>query len=120
MDEVMSEKARELGRLLGQTDEYKALDRARKRMAEDRELVSSLNRLAELEVQVAEALEQGHAPDDDVRDQYEALFSEMQASPIYQGLVAAQSNFDRTLGRVNDEIGRGIDAGAKSRIIMPG
>jgi hypothetical protein len=38
---------------------------------------------------------------------------------VYQGLVAAQSNFDRVMGRVNEEIARGIEAGEQSRIILP-
>jgi hypothetical protein len=31
---------------------------------------------------------------------------ELQSSPVYQGLVAAQSNFDKLLTRVNEEISR--------------
>jgi len=119
MTEVLGEKARELGRLLGQSDEYQALDRARRRIAEDRELVGSLNRLGELEQQLAESLELGRAPDEAVRDEYERLFGELQGSPVYQGLVAAQSNFDKRLIQVNEDISRGIEAGAKSRIILP-
>ena len=37
--EGISEKARELGRLIGQTDEYKALGRARERFSDDRAAV---------------------------------------------------------------------------------
>jgi hypothetical protein len=33
--------------------------------------------------------------------------------------VAAQSNFDRLLQKVNQEMGEGIEAGSKSSIIMP-
>ncbi|NIP79663.1 MAG: hypothetical protein GWM90_10790 [Gemmatimonadetes bacterium] len=49
MNEVMLEKAKDVGRLLGQTKEYKALQRARERLNEDRETVELVNRLAELE-----------------------------------------------------------------------
>jgi hypothetical protein len=38
---------------------------------------------------------------------------------VYQALVAAQSNFDRVMSRINEEIARGIEAGAQSRIILP-
>jgi hypothetical protein len=43
----------------------------------------------------------------------------VQASPVYQQLVAAQTNFDKILRRVNEEISRGMEAGAQSRIILP-
>jgi hypothetical protein len=33
-------------------------------------------------------------------------------------LVAAQSNFDRYMVRINEEIGQGIKAGENSRIIL--
>jgi cell fate (sporulation/competence/biofilm development) regulator YlbF (YheA/YmcA/DUF963 family) len=119
MHEAMLEKAREVGRLLGQTDEYRALERARQRLNEDREAVAALNRLSELEREVALALQNGEAPSDAVQQEYETLASELQSGPVYQGLVAAQSNFDRLLQKVNEQMGAGIEAGAKSSIILP-
>jgi cell fate (sporulation/competence/biofilm development) regulator YlbF (YheA/YmcA/DUF963 family) len=117
--ETLLEKARELGRILGQGDEYRALARARERLSEDRECVTAFNRLAELEQTVAGALERGEEPSAELRADYDVVFSELQGSPIYQGLVAAQSNFDKVLGRVNEEILAGIESAAKSRIILP-
>lgn len=115
----LTEKARELGRLLGQTEEYRALQRARERLSDDREAVKAMNRLADLEVQIGRALQQGKEPAADAQQEYERTFSELQASPIYQGYVAAQSNFDKVLARTNDEIGKGMEAGSQSRIILP-
>jgi cell fate (sporulation/competence/biofilm development) regulator YlbF (YheA/YmcA/DUF963 family) len=119
MHEAIQEKAAELGRMLGQTDEYRALQRARERVNEDRELPPLLNRLAELESQLAHALEGGEAPPDATREAYESAFAELQSSAVYQGLVAAQANFDKVLTRVNDDISKGMEAGARSRIILP-
>lgn len=119
MTEGLAEKAQELGRLLGQTDEYKALDAARKRVDEDRELVQLLNRLGELEEDIARALQRGEEPDREARDAYETAFSELQGNAAYQALVSAQTNFDKLMGRVNEAIGKGITAGAQSRIIFP-
>ncbi|SRR5690554_2824263 len=119
MLEGTMEKARELGRLLGQTSEYQALQRARQRLGDDREVVALVNRVAELEQDIALSLQRGESPEDGVRDEYERVVSELQASPVYQGLVAAQANFDRVLGRVNEEIAMGMEAGAQSRIILP-
>lgn len=119
MHESMLEKAREVGRLLGQTDEYKALQRARQRLNDDRESVSSLNRLTELERQIAISLQSGEEPSAETQREYESLASELQSGPVYQGLIAAQSNFDRLLQKVNEQMGEGIEAGSKSSIIMP-
>lgn len=117
--DTLKERARELGRLLGQGDEYRALHRARERLSEDRPSITHLNRIAELEQSVATLLERGEEPGPELREEYERVFSELQSSPIYQGLVAAQSNFDRVLARVNEEILAGIESGARSRIILP-
>ncbi|MFO7262176.1 MAG: YlbF family regulator [bacterium] len=119
MREGTIERARELGWLLGQTEEYQALARARRALAEDRELTTLLNRLAELDSRMARSLERGEAPAAEDQTEYEESFNKLQASPVYQALVAAQSNFERVLKRVNDEIARGIEAGAQSRIILP-
>jgi len=113
------EKARELGRLLGQTPEYQALVRARSGVGADRELVAQLNRLEELERRVARGLQQGVAPDQELQEEYERVFSQVQAGPAYQALVAAQANFDKVLARVNEEIGHGLETASKSRIILP-
>lgn len=119
MFEMISEKAHDLGRQLSQTEEYRALRRAREAVDGDRELVTRLNHLLELEDQVSGAIQRGEAPEESVRSDYEQIFSEVQASPVYQQLVAAQSNFDKVLLRVNEEIARGMEAGAQSRIILP-
>lgn len=113
------EKARELGRLLGQTEEYRALQRARQRIGEDREANELIQRLSVLEVQITQALQRGETPSEALQAEYEQVFDELQASPAYQQFVAGQANFDRLLARVNEEIGKGIEAGAQSRIILP-
>jgi cell fate (sporulation/competence/biofilm development) regulator YlbF (YheA/YmcA/DUF963 family) len=119
MTDGMKERAQELGRLLGQSEEYKALGRARQRLSDDQESVARMNRLDALEREIATALQAGQEPDDAQKEEYERLFTELQASPVYQGLVAAQSNFDKLLTRMNEEISRGMEAGAQSRIILP-
>lgn len=117
--DAMWEKAREVGRLLAQTDEYKALKRANDRLSEDREAVTRMNRLGELQDDLSLSLHRGVEPSQELQDEYERLVGEIQGDSLYQGLVAAQSNFDRVMTRINEEIARGIEAGAQSRIILP-
>ncbi len=116
--EATWERARELGRLLGQSDEYKALTRAKDRVAGEREMVTMLNRLGELEQEIGRALQQGMEPPQNTADEYETIFTAVQSRPEYQGLVAAQTNFDKILARVNDEISKGMAAAGQSRIIL--
>ena len=115
----MVEKARELGRLIGQADEYKALERARVRFAEDREAVERVNKLAQLESDIGQALQRNEEPSEAIREEYERAFTELQGNASYQAMVAAQSNFDRVLTKVNEEISKGVETGAASRIILP-
>lgn len=117
--EAMWERAQDVGRLLAQTDEYRALKRANDRLADDRDAVAKMNRLGELQDELAHSLQRGVEPAQELQDEYERLVGEIQANPVYQGIVAAQSNFDRLMMRVNEEIARGIEAGAQSRIILP-
>ena len=114
MNEAMLEKAKDVGRLLGQTKEYKALQQARQALNEDRETVEMVNRLAELERELQGQLQQGQQPSEEQQKEYEETFSSLQSGSRYQALVAAQSNFDRVLQEVNEQIGEGIEAGSKS------
>jgi hypothetical protein len=34
-------------------------------------------------------------------------------------LISAQANFDKVMQRINEEMAKGVDAGDKSRIIIP-
>lgn len=119
MTDGMKERAQELGRLLGQSDEYKALGRARQRLTDDQGAVTAMNRLDTLEREISAALHGGQEPAEEAKQEYERAFTTLQGSPAYQGLVAAQSNFDKLLQKVNDEISRGMESGAQSRIIIP-
>lgn len=119
MNELLIEKARELGRLLGQTPEYQAVTRAQQRLESDREAVAAMNQLAELEREVGAALRSGREPSDTVKTEYEQVFATLQSLAGYQAFVAAQSNFDKQVSKVNEEISRGIDTASQSRIILP-
>ena len=117
--ELIWEKARDVGRLVAQSDEYKAFRRASQELGDERGAVARLNRLQELEEEITRALHQGIDPAQEVQEEYERLAGEVQAMPVYQAMAAAQANFDRLMTRVNEEMARGIEAGEQSRIILP-
>lgn len=114
---MIQKRAEELGRLVGQSEEYQALKRANDRLMADAALTKELEKLQRLQLAIAEKLERGEAPPPEARDEMDRLMGTVQASPLYQGIVAAQSNFDKLMGRVNEQILEGIKLGAQSRII---
>lgn len=116
--DALQEKAQDVGRLVAHTDEYKALKRANERLSDDRETVTLLNRLAALQDDLASSLQSGEEPSEEQQQEYETLVEQLQARTGYQAMVSAQSNFDRLMMRINEEIGRGIEAGEKSGIIL--
>lgn len=119
MTEGIEERARELGRLIGQTDEYAALNRARQRLRDDEELRELLGGLEEVERELAQTLQSGKEPPEDLRQRYEEKATELQGNPGYQSLVAAQANLEKLLNKVNEAIGEGMEKGSSSRIILP-
>jgi len=116
--EQIWEKAREVGRLVAQSDEYKALKRANERLSDDREAVAGINRLGELQDTITRALQQGEELGDAEREEYERVATTVQASANYQAFEAARANFDRLMMRIDEEIAKGIEAGEQSRIIL--
>jgi cell fate (sporulation/competence/biofilm development) regulator YlbF (YheA/YmcA/DUF963 family) len=114
---VIPQKAEDLGRHIGQTEEYKALKRAQDRLQEARELAAQLRRLQEMAQRLDQVMDGGETPSEEDRAQYEQLLGQIQADPIYQGMIAAQANFDKLMVRVNEHILDGIRKGAASTII---
>jgi cell fate (sporulation/competence/biofilm development) regulator YlbF (YheA/YmcA/DUF963 family) len=117
--EGIDERAREIGRLLAQTSEYKAVKEANSTLSDDREAVTLLNRLSSLEDAISTSLRAGREPGQEQQEEYESLAEQLQRLSSYQRVVAAQANFERLMGRINEEIARGLEAGEQSRIILP-
>ncbi len=115
----MDRLAASLGQALGRTGEYRALADARKRANDDREVVELTNEIAKLEERLQRAVVEGREPDADELARYESALGHLQASPVYQGLVAAQANFDKVMSRIDAAIRKGMEEGATSRIILP-
>jgi cell fate (sporulation/competence/biofilm development) regulator YlbF (YheA/YmcA/DUF963 family) len=115
----LTEMARDLGRAMAHTDEYQILKRAISSADDDREITELTRRLEKLEERVHMALSQGRHPEKELQEEYDGVVTKLQASSTYQRLIAAQSNFDRIVQRVNQTIAQGLEEGAQSRIILP-
>jgi cell fate (sporulation/competence/biofilm development) regulator YlbF (YheA/YmcA/DUF963 family) len=117
---VIDEKAHDLGRLLGQTEEYKALRRATERLQEDTELQKQLGEMDRVAQQIQVAGRSGQEPPAALIEQYEKLFSTVQTHAVYQQLAVAQENFEKLMGKINEKIYEGIRKGSASPIIQLG
>ena len=117
---MIEEKARELGRLIGQSKEYQELKRANDALGQDPEAVKLLKQMEQLRTEAQRMIERGERPTAEMERQLDELLTKVQVQPVYQRLIAAQENFDKTMSRVNEWILDGIEKGAASPIIMLG
>ncbi|HEX4934757.1 MAG TPA: YlbF family regulator [Gemmatimonadaceae bacterium] len=114
---MIDQKAKELGRLIGQSDQYKALKRANDGLGADRDSVTMLRRMEELRTDAQRMIESGQEPTADMEREMDELLGRVQGNPSYQAAVAAQENFDKLMMQVNNWIAEGIKTGAASPII---
>ncbi len=117
MNEIL-QMAERLGQSLARTDEYQALKRAIDASGDDRELAELQTQIQDLEQEMGTLIRSGEQPTEEQTQEYEGIFTKLQANPTYQRLVATQANFDKIVTRVNETIQEGIRKGAESRIIL--
>lgn len=117
---MLEEKAEDLGRLLGQTDEYKALRRATEALREDQAVQKVLAEAERLAQDIERTAQQGNEPTKEQVEQYDKALQSVQSNTVYQQMVAAQSNFEKLMAKVNARIYEGIKKGAASPIITLG
>jgi cell fate (sporulation/competence/biofilm development) regulator YlbF (YheA/YmcA/DUF963 family) len=117
---MLEERAVELGRLIGQSDQYKAVRRANDALGADKDAVALLNRMEQLRVQASQMMERGEQPTAEMEQQLDELLQRVQVNPLYQRMMVAQENFDKIMVQVNQSILEGIKKGATSGIITLG
>jgi cell fate (sporulation/competence/biofilm development) regulator YlbF (YheA/YmcA/DUF963 family) len=117
---MIEDKAKDLGRLIGQSTEYQAVKRASDALNEDKDTVGLLQKMEQLRTDAQRLMQRGERPTEDMERQLDTLLGQIQGRPTYQRLLVAQENFDKVMGRVNDWILEGIEKGATSSIITLG
>jgi len=110
--------AKDLGNALARTDEYQDLKRASDAAEEDRDLVEVKNRIKSFEADLQATLKPGQEPSEELKSSYAELAEELQAMPAFQRVIAAQTNFEKIMYKVNETVAQGIEEGAQSRIII--
>jgi cell fate (sporulation/competence/biofilm development) regulator YlbF (YheA/YmcA/DUF963 family) len=117
---MLEERARDLGRLIGQSGEYQAVKRANDALSEDAEAMKLLQKLDGLRGKAQQMMARGEQPTEEMERELESLLQNVQTNPSYQRVLVAQENFDKVMGRVNEWILDGIKKGAASPIITLG
>jgi cell fate (sporulation/competence/biofilm development) regulator YlbF (YheA/YmcA/DUF963 family) len=114
---MLEEKAKELGRLIGQSPEYQALKRSSELLNEDRDAVTLLQQMEKLRGEAQQLIQRGENPTPEMEEQLDSMLEKIQVQPSYQRAVSAQENFDKVMVRVNQWIMDGMKKGAASPII---
>ena len=117
---MLEDKAKELGRLIGQSTEYQALKRSSDALNEDREAVALLQQMEKLRGEAQQVIQRGENPSEEMELQLDQLLEKIQTQPTYQRAVTSQENFDKLMLRVNQWIMDGMKKGAASPIITLG
>lgn len=117
---LLQDKAAELGRLIGQSDEYKAVKRSSDALNDDREAVTLIRDMERLRLEAQSMIGRGENPTAEMEQQLDQLLEQVQGNAAYQRAISAQDNFDKLMGRVNEWISEGIRKGATSSIITLG
>ena len=116
-DGILEEKAKELGRIIGQSPEYQAVKKSSEALNGDRDAVSVLQQMEKLRVQAQQMIQRGEQPTADLEQQLDDLLMKVQGNSAYQRAIAAQENFDKVMYQVNNWIMEGMKKGATSSII---
>lgn len=114
------DKAEELGRLIGQTTEYKALRRAESALRDDADAQAKVELIQKLARQMDELVATGQMPDQATAETYETAVRELEVSPSGQAYAVARANFEKVMIKVNQLIAQGMEKGAQSSIITLG
>ena len=117
---MIEDKAMELGRIIGQSTEYQSLRRAEQALRNDQDTVAKLDRIQQLAREIDQVVSQGKMPEEKTTELYEDAVRDLETSAIGQAYVVARANFDKLMGRVNQQMSLGIERGATSSIITLG
>lgn len=117
---MLEDKARDLGRMIGQSSEYQAVKRASASLNGDDEALQLMRRMEEIRMEAEQMMGRGESPTPEMEQELEQILGRVQSNQVYQQMAVAQENFDKLMQRVNEVILEGIHKGAASPIITLG
>ena len=105
---MLESKAKDLGRTIGQSDEYKAVKRSSEALNNDREATTVLRQMEKIRQDAQAMIDRGEEPTNEMEQQLDTLLQQVQGNSAYQAAISAQENFDKLMLRVNQWIADGI------------
>lgn len=114
---MLEEKAKELGRLIGQSSEYQSVKRSSDALNADHGAVTVLQQMEKIRMDAQQMIQRGEQPTEEMEQQLDTLLSSVQTNSVYQRAISAQENFDKVMYQVNNWIMEGMKKGATSSII---
>jgi len=117
---MLEEKAKELGRIIGQSPEYQSVRKSSEALNADRDAVAVLQQMEKVRVDAQQMIQLGEQPTPEMEKQLDDLLMKVQGNSVYQLAIAAQENFDKVMYQVNNWILDGMKKGATSAIITLG
>ncbi len=115
---MLEDKAKDLGRTIGQSEEYKSVKRSSEALNGDREATVVLRQMEKIRTDAQAMIDRGEEPTPEMEQQLDELLQQVQVNSTYQRAISAQDNFDKLMLRVNQWIADGIRSGATSSIIL--
>lgn len=103
------DKARELGKEIRTTEEYKELERTTGNIKDDADANKMIQDIQELQQQIQFAQQSGVQPSQEQIDNFNSLKGKMDTSLTIQAYAKAQNDFSEFMQTVNNAIGEGID-----------
>ena len=115
---MLEDKAKDLGRTIGQSNEYKAVKRSSEALNADRDATVILRQMEAIRTEAQAMIDRGQEPTPEMEQQLDGFLQQVQTNPAYQAAISAQDNFDKLMLRVNQWIADGIRSGSTSQIIL--
>lgn len=115
---MLEDKAKDLGRTIGQSEEYKIVKRTSEGLEADRDATTILRQMEKIRGDAQAMIDRGEEPTPEMEQQLDALLHQVQSNASYQRAISARENFDKVMLRVNQWIAEGIRTGATSSIIL--
>ncbi len=117
---MLEDKAKELGRIIGQSPEYQNVRKSSEALNADRDAVAVLQQMEKVRVDAQQMIQRGEQPTPEMEKELDDLLMKVQGNSVYQRAIAAQENFDKVMYQVNNWILDGMKKGATSSIITLG
>lgn len=108
------DKAKELGKEIRKTAEYKELERATENVKSDTDANQMIQDIQKLQQQIQFAQQSGVQPSEEQMNQFNDLKEQMDSNLTIQAYARAQNSFGEFMQSVNQAIGEGIDSQNKT------